>query len=176
MKYIDQSATISADGKYRYILRRCWDNEKPSLAYIMLNPSTADGSQDDPTIRKCVGFAERLGYGSFSIVNLFAYRATDPKELKTIADPEGPGNNAIIKNVCSAADFVIAAWGVHGGLRKRDTEVIKLLDCVKIYCLGITKDGNPKHPLYTPYDTSPEVYITEVQGYSQQNAAGQERL
>lgn len=160
MKYLDQSATLCGAGMYRPILRRCWNWEKPSLAYIMLNPSIADGSQDDPTIRKCVGFADRLGYGSISVVNLFAYRATNPKELITAKEPKGPGNNYVIKNVCGAADMVIAAWGVHGGYLNRDIEVMKLLSNIEkpIYCLGTTQNGSPKHPLYVPYEIKPIIY------------------
>lgn len=159
MDYINKSAEMSLDGVYRYELVRDWDQDKPQLLFIMLNPSTADGCTDDATIRKCVGFAKQLGYGSISVVNLFAYRATDPKELTKAADPvSNPYNNVVIRRAASRAGMIIAAWGNMGEYMDRSLEVRRLLQEYPIYCLGTTKAGEPKHPLYLWYGLAPMLY------------------
>ncbi|BDA75123.1 hypothetical protein CAL7716_092890 [Calothrix sp. PCC 7716] len=97
-------------GDYRYLLSRKWDASKPKITFVMLNPSTADANQDDPTLRKCINFAQSLGYGSLKVVNLFAYRATKPCELRKVADPVGPKNNYYIQLATRRASLVIVAW------------------------------------------------------------------
>lgn len=159
MDYINKSANISNSGLYRYELVRVWDWDKPRLLYIMLNPSIADGLQDDATIRKCVGFADRLGFGSISVVNLFAYRATNPKELTKVEDPIGNMfNDDTILVAASNANLIIAAWGNMGEFMDRSIAIRRLLQRYTIHCLGVTKAGEPRHPLYLPYSQDPVIY------------------
>jgi hypothetical protein len=146
---------------YRYVLWREWDMTNPSyLNVIGLNPSTADESVDDPTIRKCVGFAKRFGFGALCMTNLFAYRATDPDVMKVAEDPEGPMNNDHIIQSFKGAGLAIAAWGVHGAFRRRDIEVLELFYWTKLnlHCLRRNRDGSPGHPLYIPYTAKPLLY------------------
>lgn len=140
------SAIISECGKYRYYLtRKPGDNP---LVFCMLNPSTADASIDDPTIRRCRRFASDLGYSGLIVVNLFAYRATAPADLKAAGYPVGPDNDWHISSACTGRD-VICAWGANAPA-KRATEVLELLKKIeaKPHHLGLTKGGMPKHPLY----------------------------
>lgn len=152
---MEKGAHISDCGSYRYNLYRCWDRSKPFMTFVMLNPSTADANEDDPTIRRCMGFAEREDCGGIEVVNLFAYRATDPKQMKSVIDPIGPMNNDYLS--AAALDdnkYIVCAWGAHGSHRGRDKEVLKLLDIGNmIRHLGLTKAGQPKHPLYLKSDT-----------------------
>lgn len=145
-------------GPYRYRLRRWNDNPQRNLGIIMLNPSTADATQDDPTIRKCVGFARRHGFDGIHVVNLFAFRATDPAELKRQAragfDVIGPENDQAILNVAMRSALMLLAWGNHGTLQGRDQAVLKLLQGYPTCSIGeLSKTGQPKHPLYQPYDS-----------------------
>lgn len=159
-------ATISPCGRYRYALGRFWALPLVELAcWIMLNPSTADGSEDDPTIRRCRSFSQRLGADGMVIVNLFAYRTPDPHDLLDTAqagcDPIGPENDKTIVSVASLASWVIAAWGAHGGLMDRDRIVTDLVSGVRstMWRLGATtKHGQPRHPLYLSADTPLEVH------------------
>lgn len=146
------SAVISPCGAYRYHLSRAWPLEGAEgiCLFVMLNPSTADADQDDPTIRRCIGFARRLRCHSLEVVNLFALRATDPVALLDHPDPVGPDNNEWIRDRVVHAKYVIAAWGTKGAFRYRDRRVYEMLPPQKSYCLGRTKDGHPKHPLYLP--------------------------
>lgn len=156
-------ARLSLDGAYRYLLLREWDAAKPLLPFVMLNPSTADAAQDDPTIRRCVGFAERLGYGGILVVNLFAFRATSPADMKTAPDPVGPDNDSEILGLFDYARAwripIVAAWGTHGAFRDRGDFVRMLAGRagVNLYCLGRTAEGHPKHPLYLPKDSPLQV-------------------
>lgn len=160
MKYLDASATISGCGDYRYDLRRVWDADKAACLFVMLNPSTADGTTDDPTIRRCVGFADRWGFGSLVVVNLFALRATDPRQLYKAGNPVGPDNDDTITRHATAAALAVAAWGAHGKHRDRGLYVkhrFKALG-VQLHHLGLTADGQPKHPLYLSNETRPQVW------------------
>lgn len=137
------------DGEYRYWLTRQW-GDGPKACWIMLNPSTADAEQDDPTIRRCISFSKRWGCGSLVVVNLFARRCTRPVHLKDPGDPVGPENRRVIADAMTDAGVVVAAWGAHpmaqepaGGL---------LASSRPLYCLGKTKDGAPRHPLYVKGD------------------------
>jgi hypothetical protein len=146
------SAVISEDGKYRYHLwRRVSENERVAT-FIMLNPSTADACADDATIRKCLGFCRRWGCGELHVVNLFAFRATDPRELGKALDPVGPGTGPAIRRAVADADLVVCAWGIHGGYLKQGEAVVSLIrPLCKPMCLGVTRDGRPRHPLFVPY-------------------------
>jgi hypothetical protein len=147
-----KGATIDPSGKYRYSLWRIWNAELPKVLFIMLNPSTADGDLDDPTIRRCIGFAKLWGYGSLEVVNLFAYRATNPDELKKCEDPIGPDNDIHIRRAATQTDKIIIAWGTMGVLYDRNRSVMKILCSFRTYCLDISNGGHPKHPLYIAAD------------------------
>jgi hypothetical protein len=124
--------------------------------FVGLNPSTADEIQDDPTARKCMRFAESWGYGGIIVANLFACRATDPRKLKVVNDPVGPDNDEWLIKLAKKAEIVIAAWGAYGGFMGRDSVVMDLLG--EIHCLGLTKDGRPRHPLYLMAGCQPSPY------------------
>lgn len=148
------SATFSEDGVYRYELRRQWNPFQPFAMFIGLNPSTADASTDDPTIRRCCGFARSWQCGGIIMTNLFAYRATDPLELFGVADPVGPLND---DHIMAAAEevrkIIVCCWGNHGALQQRDLDVPRLVGQYPLQCFGMTKTGQPKHPLYLPANT-----------------------
>ena len=156
MKYLDTRAQISDCGRYRYTLYRQWVEDRKWhesegwCLFIMLNPSTADGTKDDPTIRRCVSFAERWGHGGLVVCNLFALRATDPRELYKADDPVGPENDWRTLGQAASVRRIVCAWGVHGRLRGRDEHVLGLIRQAGLrpQHLGLTKDGHPRHPLY----------------------------
>ncbi len=151
-----KDAIISADGLYRYALWRVWDEQKRTILFICLNPSTADAVQDDPTLRRCMGFARAWGYGGVKLGNLFAYRATNPKELLAAADPVGPENNEWLKTMAVASTMVIAAWGNRGTLLNRSDQIAGLSRHLQnMKCLAVNKSGQPKHPLYVRGDIEP---------------------
>lgn len=142
------SATFSRDRRYRYTLTRRWGTGG-DVCFVMLNPSTADAFTLDPTVRRCIGYARRLGAGGITVVNLFALRSTDPRELYATGDPVGEHNDAAIRAAAESAAVVVAAWGVHGALLGRAACVMELLDDVPLFRLGdTTKEGEPRHPLY----------------------------
>jgi hypothetical protein len=151
----DHSAILSKNRKYRYVLYRTWDEGLIPLTYIMLNPSTADESVDDATIRVCMGRAKRLGFGGILVLNLFAYRATDPQELYKVRDPVGPDNDLHLRTVCEHDTEFVLAWSNHGSYLNRDKSVLDILREHKVrpWCLGLTQQGNPLHPLHQSYDT-----------------------
>jgi hypothetical protein len=156
-----RGAVLSEDGLYRYRLWRIWNEAASPLVFVMLNPSTANGQVDDPTIRKCVGFAQRLSAGGIVVVNLFAWRATDPKELLGAADPVGAENDGHIRSVLSNGGIPIAAWGVpHRTHCQRAAVVLKMLaeadGAREVRALRWTKDAHPAHPLYLPYTATPK--------------------
>ena len=156
------NALLSECDTYRYLLTRTWGAGN-RLCWIMLNPSTADAHNDDPTIRRCVRFAKDWGFGSISVVNLFALRATDPSELPKHDDPFGRGNNVAILSAAMHCHRVVAAWGVHGELYGRDVEVLALLahHGIGVCCLDTTKAGHPRHPLFMPADAELTTYPQE---------------
>lgn len=147
-------AFISKDGLYRYHLSRTWDLTKPRLTFVMLNPSTADGQADDPTIRRCIGFARRLNCGSLEVVNLYALRSASPQALWTARDPIGPENDSFIEQTARENNtLIICAWG-NDAKPQRAEEVKALLrkaGCVPA-CFGTTQLGQPRHPLYLRSD------------------------
>lgn len=125
------------------------------MTFVCLNPSTADASTDDQTVRRCRGLTERWGYGGFQIVNLFAYRSTDPNGLKEVEDPIGPENDRFIKAATGLdAALIIAAWGEDGSKTHRSTDVLEMIDR-GMDCLGYTKYGHPRHPSRVKSDVSP---------------------
>lgn len=178
--YIDKGAIISRCGKYRYRLWREWRlHPKPAqwnmwteddgssvvdgdghqlgeprrCVFVMLNPSTADGDVDDPTIRRCVGFAKAWGYDRLEVINLFAYRATNPRDLLAIHhtdDPVGIDNQRHFDRALENNGVIICAWGAHGAHLGQDETALGWLGCHKRHALKITADGHPGHPLYLP--------------------------
>lgn len=154
------SATLSLCGRYRYTLTRRWD-ERFILNIVMLNPSTADAHADDPTIRRCIAFAKEWGYGSVVVTNLFAYRATDPRELLNVADPVGTENRAHLVAIARGAAKVVCAWGVPPARLSHQEMFVKaiLREHATLHALGFTKAGHPKHPLYLPKTTEPVEWI-----------------
>ena len=157
-------AVISEDQKYRYSLHRSGVGDEAPAVFIMLNPSTADGNSDDPTIRRCRTFIRDWECGYLRVVNLFAYRSTDFEELKKVEDPVGPANMAFIVSECYQAHvkggLVICAWGTHGGYRNQAARVCGALEYVgvRLSCLKTTKAGYPSHPLYLPKYLTPRTY------------------
>ena len=149
MRLVHKKAEISACGLYRYTLWRCAEEDCRGdyVLFVGLNPSVADASIDDPTVRRCIGFAEAWGFDSLCMCNLFAYRATDPAELNKAIDPIGPENDTWIVQLANHASLVVAAWGNGGMFLQRDVKVLTSLH-TPIHCLGTTKSGKPRHPLY----------------------------
>ena len=146
-------ALFSPHLKYRYVLRRSVPRalgitEESAVAFVMLNPSVADERQDDPTIRRCVDYASRWGHSELYVVNLFAFRSTDPSGLYDESDPIGPLNDDYIRSVAELCDSVVMAWGAHGAHMERSTRVRAMLhEITRPYYLTLTKDGEPGHPL-----------------------------
>jgi len=153
------SATFSPCRQWRYTLERRWSNAPGRVVFIGLNPSTADESKDDPTIRRCIGYAKAWGLHAYTMLNLFAWRSTDPKALYSVDDPIGPDNDAAIFREVRGAAKVIAAWGKHGALRGRGDEVLMSLKAhgVTVHCLSRNNDNSPSHPLYLPAAAVPQV-------------------
>lgn len=146
------SAIFSPGREYRYSLVRDWSGDPRShVVFVGLNPSTADETTDDPTVRRCIRFARDWGAGGMVMLNLFAYRATDPRAMKRHSAPIGPGNDRCFDWYCDTARFVVCCWGAHGDHLLRGRYVTALLrnSCrEKLRVFGLTKDGHPRHPLY----------------------------
>jgi hypothetical protein len=163
-------ATYDTRRIFRYSLSRFWDDERPQVCWIMLNPSTATAAFDDPTIARVRAYSRAWGYGSLSVVNLFALRTKTPDTLTQACDPVGPHNDESILKASSAASFVVAAWGNHGTIvnsatnRPRCQEVHSQLTAagVELSCLTITGRGQPGHPLYLPTSAKPMSYRQSV--------------
>lgn len=153
MQYISQKARFSRCRLYRYSLERTWDSGAGRALFIGLNPSTADHKKDDPTIRRCVGFAKSWGYEAMEIVNLFAYRATLPTDLKQAAEPIGSANNSWIAKAIKQSDIVIACWGNDGGFLNRDKQLLKRYP--ELHCLKMNSTEQPAHPLYMKANLKP---------------------
>ncbi|WP_071674343.1 DUF1643 domain-containing protein [Nioella nitratireducens] len=153
-------AVYSDCERYRYALTRVWDQAAPRLLVVMLNPSKATEVQNDPTVERCERRARVLGYGGFRVMNIFAWRETDPKLLRQAEQPVGPENNRLLTAGVAWADAVLAGWGVHGDHLGRGPEVEALLRNAgaELLCLGLSKAGHPRHPLYIAYATAPQVW------------------
>ncbi|WP_036483598.1 DUF1643 domain-containing protein [Myxosarcina sp. GI1] len=146
-------------GNYRYVLWREWNSNSKTVSFIMLNPSRADEKVNDPTITRCINFAKSWDYGKLEVVNLFAYRTSQPSQLKQTAAPIGKDNDKYILETVSRSDKVVLAWGNHGIWQRQDLYVLNLLkNYTHLYCLGITKQNCPRHPLYLHRTTMPQVF------------------
>lgn len=168
--WAESYARLSGDGRYRYTLGRVWDPSRPKLTFVMLNPSTADASEDDPTIRKCRGFATRLGFGSLHVVNLFAYRSRDPDAMWAARhsgiDIIGPDNDEVLREAFAAGD-AIAAWGANGRYDRNRVEFVTALARAagsRLQALSTTKAGDPAHPLMLGYSCVPAPWPTTTEG------------
>ncbi len=148
------TALWSPCGRYRFRLTRRW-GAGPGLVAVLLNPSTATEAQDDPTLRRCLARARALGLPALTVVNLFALCATDPAALSRDADPVGPGNDAILRAAATDAALLLCGWGNHGRLHDRAATVTRALRTTgRPLChLGLTRLGQPRHPLYLPAAT-----------------------
>ena len=149
---------------YRYMLTRTWDAGGKRALFVMLNPSTATEVQNDPTVERCERRARALGFGAFRVTNIFAYRATDPRDMRAAADPVGPENDHAIQSSATSwirdGDKIVCAWGAHGDHLGRGAMVADLLFSTQrpLFHLGMTKAGHPKHPLYIGYDQQPQLW------------------
>ncbi len=156
---MEKKTVFSASRLYRYTLWRTWDMFQPAyLQVIGLNPSTADEMQNDPTIRRCIDFAKRWGYGSLCMTNLYAYRSTDPNMLLHIENPIGDENDKWLHDVSKNAGLVLAAWGTHKAIGLRHKTVMAFMETRPLVCLGMTKGGQPRHPLYVAKTQEPLPY------------------
>ena len=163
---VQTSAKFSRDRRYRYYLKRRWNPDIVQTAvFVGLNPSAADESSNDPTIRRCLGFASGWGgkwrCGSLYVVNLFAYCTADPASLRRQRDPAGPRNRVNLTKICSQPDsLVIAMWGNHGTHRDAASEFVKWCgrQRINLFCLKANKTGEPAHPLYLPGNLTPKPY------------------
>jgi len=153
---IDSNAIFSEDRKHRYVLIRKWDLNKPPLMIISLNPSTADEEINDPTIRRCIGFAKQWGFGKLFVTNLFSFRATFPKDLFNCENPVGDKNDYWIEKLSKEVDKVILAYGNHGKFKNRHNEILKIIN--NPHCIKKSKAGMPMHPLYLKYTKNPISY------------------
>jgi len=153
-------AVYSDCERYRYLLTRRWGNG-PKALFVMLNPSTATETQNDPTVERCERRARALGFGAFRVTNIFAFRATDPRVMCAQSDPVGPANDAAIVESALWADRIICAWGTHGAHLLRGVQVEGLLRApgTVLWTLGLTLGGMPKHPLYIGYDRQPAIWL-----------------
>jgi hypothetical protein len=180
---MERKTILSADRIYRFALWREWDlshclpYDRVSVngfeplplktagefcLFIGLNPSTADERQDDPTIRRCVGFAKKWGYGALCMANLFAFRSTDPQLIQLRpAAAGGYANDNFLRDLACEASLIICGWGTNGKWKGRDAEVISILKKAgaKLFQLGLNRNGSPKHPLYLPADAKPVPYL-----------------
>jgi len=152
-----KGATFSHCEKYRYSLWRFWD-KNPYALFLMLNPSTADEENNDPTVERCQRYAAQWGYGGLVVCNIFAYRATKPKDMKSQDDPVGPDNDDYITKQAADAGIVVCAWGNHGSHENRSKNIVATLreSNIELHCLKITKQGEPGHPLYLRKDIEPQ--------------------
>lgn len=163
-----RGAILSDDERYRYLLWRPTENKEPSykrpVTFIMLNPSTADHNEDDPTVRRCMDFGARWGFGSIVIVNLFAFRTPYPRELKEAlgndVDIEGPDNEFHVLNAAEHSDLIVAAWGTHGEIDQQDVNMLAAVinSGYELHHLGLTAKNMPKHPVRLAKTTKPELW------------------
>lgn len=153
-------AEFSADRRYRYSLEIEWGEGSGTCNFLMLNPSTADELANDPTVERCERRARMWGFRRLIVTNLFAFRATDPRNMKVVGSASvGPDNDAAILAAALVSDLVIAAWGNHGMHLRRAETVRSLLGSMSLKCLRVAKTGEPCHPLYLPYELEPIDYL-----------------
>lgn len=151
---VKKTAVISECGKYRYELSRIWDDKKPKVLFLMLNPSTADANEDDPTIRRCIRFAKDWGYGGLMVGNLFAFRSTDPKNLKYVTEHNHHINSEHLMNMYWQCEITVCAWGNP----PIENNSMPLTGFKNLHYLALTQSFNPKHPLYLKADLKPVKY------------------
>jgi hypothetical protein len=153
-------AQFSRCRRWRYLLWRRWDATRPVANFLMLNPSTADELKLDPSCTRARNYAERWGYGGLIVTNIFAWRATDPKVMRSVKDPIGRGNDAAILRAAREAKLVVCAWGTHGEHLQRGAHVQHMLAMhgVQLHSLKTTAGGHPCHPLYLPQTLTPAVF------------------
>lgn len=153
-------AEFSPCRTWRYVLWRRWNWQgyANQVMFIGLNPSTADEREDDPTIRRCIRFAKDWGYGGLLMMNAFAFRATDPKDMKAAIDPIGPGNDEAFGYRRTQVGLIVAAWGAYCPLVRAEC-IHEALGYRPVMCLGVNKDGTPKHPLYLKATTKPQPFM-----------------
>ena len=152
-----KNAILSEDRKYRYVLSRIWDETKPKVMIIGLNPSTADETEDDPTIGRCISFSKSWGYGGVYMLNLFAFRATQPKDMFNAQNPIGLENNSYIEIYSKKVEKIVCAWGNHGTYKNRGNEIREKFD--KLFYLKLNQTGEPAHPLYLKSELVPKKWI-----------------
>lgn len=156
---MEKNAVISDCGNYRYSLSRIWNSTKPTILFVMLNPSTADANQDDNTIRRCINFCKSWGYGGLVVCNLFAYRSTNPFELLNIIDPQGDDNFSSLEYYAQLSEIIVCAWGNEPVLKKipDHRKIVEFIyqKKAKVHFLELSKNGVPKHPLYLKKDLLP---------------------
>jgi len=150
MMCITRTASFSRCGQYRYQLLRRWTGGQGRCVFIGLNPSTADVLADDPTIRRCMAFAQDWGYEEMVMVNLFAFRTPHPTLLKAALHPTGRQNRRALHRACRSADHIVAAWGNHGTFQNQASKMASVWAELPVYCFGMTKSHQPLHPLYQP--------------------------
>jgi hypothetical protein len=157
---IERSAELSPCGKYRYQLWRWWDRDGAAVAFVGLNPSTADANQDDQTIRRCIRFARDWNFGGMVMLNLFAFRTTYPEELRGPPDVNGPQNDFTLSGVRDSGivPMFVACWG-DCGFPERAHHVREMFEPTGLYHLGLTKHGHPKHPARLRADTIPQLWV-----------------
>ena len=167
MKQIDlslpKSAIFSEDRRYRYVLWRVWSQTRRPLLMIGLNPSTANEISDDPTITRMMVRANKAGYGSLVMTNLYAFVSSNPDVLLEDGDFIGIETDAYLIQAIQIADRVICGWGSFPAARKRADYVLKMIP--QPYCLGVNIDGQPKHPLYLSYDTPVVKFRRQSSGF-----------
>ena len=149
---VRSSALHSACGHYRFRLDRIWA-PGACVLWVMLNPSTATEVRNDPTVERCERRSRAMGFAGFTVCNLFAWRSTDPAGLWRAADPVGAGNGAVILEASAGAGLILCAWGTHGARDGRGAEVARMLRAAghRLHVLGLTRGGQPRHPLYVAY-------------------------
>lgn len=150
---------FSSNRKYRYVLQRIWNLNKPALMVIGLNPSTANEHKNDRTVTRCINYAKKWGFGSLYMMNLFAYRSTNYKNMINHHQPIGIYNNFWIDKVAKRSGLILCAWSNHGGYLDQDKKIKQTLKNRNLYCLNINNSGQPKHPLYCHGDLQPVLYI-----------------
>ena len=154
-------ALFSPCRRWRYLLWRRWDSRSETVNFVMLNPSTADEVVLDPTCARARSYAERWGFGTLVVTNLFAWRATDPERLKRVQDPVGEKNDEAIVRAARKAALVVCAWGNHGAHRGRAAHVLELLSAarVRLHVLSLNGGGEPAHPLYLRGSLKPRSWL-----------------
>ena len=156
---IFRTADFSDDRRHRHSLTRRWAGDNPSMcAFVGLNPSIADSFVDDPTIRRCIGFAREWGYSGLVMLNIFDLVSTDPKGLRQVDDPVSEENEGAFHEMLPKCDLVVCAWGTHGGYLNQGRVALEWIEATAHvpHVLRLTKHGHPSHPLYLPKNLAPQ--------------------